>query len=63
MWIGDTIPSGSYHTKKPLTKAQIKKMQEAYIKADTITQEVKRKEAEEQESTKGIIDNDLKFLP
>ena len=57
------MPSGSYHAKKPLTKTQIKKMQEAYIKADTITQEVKRKEAEEQESTQGIIDNDLKFLP
>lgn len=62
MWIGDTMPSGGYHAKKPLTKAQIRKMQEAYIKADTITEEVKKKEAEEQKIIQGVIDNDLNFI-
>ncbi len=63
MWIGDTMPSGGYHTKKPLTKAQIRKMQEAYMKADKITEEVKKKEVEEQRLIQGVIDNDLNFIP
>lgn len=48
MWYWDYTPH-SHHPKKPLTKAQIRRMQEAYKNADTITAEVREKEAEEQE--------------
>jgi len=48
MWIWDTMPSWGYRPKKPLTKAQIHKLQEAYSRADEITAEVKEKEQEEQ---------------
>lgn len=62
MWIGDTMPSGGYYAKKPLTKAQIRKMQEAYMKADKIAEGVKKREVEEQKSIQGVIDNDLNFI-
>ncbi len=48
MWIWDTMPSWGYRPKKPLTKAQIRKMQEAYSRADEITAEVEKREQEEQ---------------
>jgi hypothetical protein len=47
MWIWDTMPSWGYRPKKPLTKAQIRKMQEAYKNADTITAHVKALEKQE----------------
>lgn len=56
MWYWDYIPSGWHHHKKPLTKAQLRKMQEAYKNADTISAEVKKKEVEEQEKTEEEMD-------
>jgi hypothetical protein len=49
MWIWDMMPSGSYRPKKPLTKAQLRKMQESYKNADRITDEVRKREEKEQE--------------
>jgi hypothetical protein len=57
----DYTPS-SHHQKKPLTKAQIRKMQEAYSRADQVSAEVKRKEEEEQKRIKEETDDILKFL-
>ena len=41
------MPSGWYRPKKPLSRAQIRKMQEAYTHADTITARVKELEKDE----------------
>jgi aerobic-type carbon monoxide dehydrogenase small subunit (CoxS/CutS family) len=53
-----TPPSGG--RPKPLTKAQIKKLQQAYSKAGEITESVKSLEAEEQEKTEKEIDEMMK---
>ena len=41
------MPSGGYRPKKPLSRAQLRKMQEAYKHADTITAHVKQLEKNE----------------
>ena len=62
MWYWDYIPSGWQHHKKPLTKWQIKKMQEAYANAGAITESVKSLEKEEQINTKNKIENELNLF-
>ena len=47
MGISDTLPSGWYRPKKPLSRAQIRKMQEAYTHADAVTARVKELEKDE----------------
>ena len=61
MWYWDYTPS-SHHPKKPLTKAQMRKMQEAYSRADEISAEVKKQEEEEQKKTEWETEEMLKFL-
>jgi hypothetical protein len=61
MWYWDYTPS-SHHPKKPLTKAEVKKMQEAYNRADEISAEVKKQEEEEQKKTEWETEEMLKFL-
>lgn len=52
MWYWDYIPSWGHHSKKPLTKAALKKIQENYKKADEITDKVKKTEAAEIDKNK-----------
>lgn len=58
MWYWDYTPS-SWGRPKPLTKAQLRKIQEAYSHADEISAEVRQKEEEEQrkieQETKDIL--------
>ena len=62
MWYWDYIPSGSHHSKKPLTKAQIKKLELAYKNADAISKSVKSLEQEEQEKWKNDIERELNLF-
>ncbi len=62
MWYWDYTPSGWHHGKKPLTKAQIRKLQAAYQSADQITAEVREKEQIEQEQAKEDTENMLKMI-
>lgn len=62
MWYWDYIPSGWQHHKKPLTKWQIKKLQEAYANAGAITESVKSLEKEEQIEVKEQIEKELNIL-
>lgn len=56
------MPSGGYHAKKPLTKAQLRKMAEAYKNADTISAEVKAREEEEQAKVADETEEMLKMI-
>ncbi len=60
MWYWDYTPSWWQHHKKPLTKKQLQKIQEAYAQAGTITETVKELEAKEQsnteKTTKALLD-------
>ena len=62
MWYGDFAPPSGHHAKKPLTKAQIRKMQEAYKNADIITAEVRAIEAKEQTEIVSESDKLLNLL-
>jgi hypothetical protein len=62
MWYWDYTPSGWHHNKKPLTKAQIRKMQEAYSRADEISAEVREREQIEQEQAKEETENMLNLV-
>lgn len=57
----DYTPSG-WGRPKPLTKAQIRKLQDSYKKADIITAEVRKKEEEEQNRLSQKIEDELKLL-
>jgi hypothetical protein len=61
MWYWDYTPS-SHHPKKPLTKSQIRKMQEAYNRADAISAEVRKQEEEEQKSSAKETEEMLQML-
>lgn len=61
MWYWDYTPS-SHHSKKPLTKAQIRKLQEAYSRADEITAEVEKREQEEQKQVEWETEKMLNLL-
>ncbi len=54
----NTPPAGGYK-KKPLTKQQLKAIQEAYQKGDVIIEEVKKREAQENPDIQKQIENDL----
>jgi hypothetical protein len=62
VWYWDYIPSGGGHSKKPLTKAQIKKLEQAYAKAEIISESVKSLEEQEEESTKKEIEEGLNMV-
>ncbi len=62
MWYWDYIPSWWQHHKKPLTKWQIKKLQEAYANAGAITESVKSLEKEEQKNIKNEIEKNLNLF-
>jgi hypothetical protein len=62
MWIWDMMPSWWYRPKKPLTKAQLRKMQESYKNADKIGNAVHEKEEKEQAQIQDEIDSMLKIL-
>ena len=62
MWYWDFAPPSWHHPKKPLTKAQVRKMQEAYSRADKISDEVKEGEEEEQKKVEWETDEILKLL-
>jgi hypothetical protein len=57
----DYTPS-SHHPKKPLTRAQIRKMQEAYASADAITSKVKDMEGQEQSQTREELERTIQIL-
>lgn len=61
MWYWDYTPS-SWGRAKPLTKAQIRKLQESYRNADKITAEVREIEAKETTRIQSDIDDALNFL-
>jgi hypothetical protein len=61
MWYWDYTPS-SHNPKKPLTKAELKKMEEAYSRADEISAVVKKQEEEEQQISTKETEKMLKFL-
>lgn len=62
MWYWDFAPPSGHHAKKPLTKAQIRKIQEAYNRADEITAEVEKREQEEQKVAQDETDKLLELL-
>ena len=62
MWYWDYTPSGLQHSKKPLTKWQIKKLQQAYATAGAISESVKSLEEQEQVTTQKEIEEGLKLL-
>jgi hypothetical protein len=62
MWYWDFAPPSWHHHKKPLTRAQIKKLQEAYSKAGEISDTVKSLEKEEQSKIEKEIEKILNSL-
>ncbi len=62
MWYWDHIPSGGQHSKKPLTKWQIKKLQQAYEIAGAISQSFKSLEEVEQEIVQREVEDKLKLF-
>lgn len=52
----------SHHPKKPLTKAQLKKMQEAYASADEIVLKVKDLEWKEQSQIQEELEKNIQNL-
>jgi hypothetical protein len=62
MWYWDYTPSWAHHSKKPLTKAQMKKLELAYKNADAISESVRSIEKEEQEKWKNDIERELNLL-
>jgi hypothetical protein len=61
MWFWDYTPSG-WGRPKPLTKGQIRKMQQAFKDADKITMAVREQEKREQERVNKKIEDELNFL-
>ncbi len=62
MWYGDSTPSGNSHHKKPLTKSQIKKLQQSYATAGTISESMKILEEREQKKIRKEIEEELKMV-
>jgi hypothetical protein len=62
MGYGDYIPLSGHHQKKPLTKAQLKKLEQNYQAAEKMHQESKKKEQEEQITTTKLIEQELNIL-
>ena len=62
MWYWDFTPPSWQHAKKPLTKAEIKKLQQAYERAGEISDTVKRLEEEEQVQTEQEIDEMMRGI-
>ncbi len=62
MWYWDYTPSGGQYTKKPLTKWQIKKLQQAYATAGVISESVKNIEKYEQEAIEKEVNDGLKMV-
>ncbi|MBP9779380.1 hypothetical protein KBD33_02015 [Candidatus Gracilibacteria bacterium] len=62
MGYGDFAPPSGHHHKKPLTKAQIRKLQDAYSKAGEISDTVKSLEKEEQERIENEMENVMRNI-
>ncbi len=62
MWYWDHLPSGGQHNKKPLTRWQIKKLQQAYATAGEISESVKNIEEKEQETTQREVQDVLNMI-
>ncbi|MBC7498147.1 hypothetical protein H7170_00725 [Candidatus Gracilibacteria bacterium] len=62
MGYGDHLPSGGQHNKKPLTRGQIKKLQQAYATAGEISESVKNIEEKEQETTQREVQDVLNMI-
>lgn len=62
MWYWDFAPPSGHHRKKPLTRAQIQKLQSAYASANAITESVKKIEEEEQQRIQEEIQKNLNLL-
>lgn len=58
----DFAPPSGHHSKKPLTRNQIKKLQQAYANAGAITEKVKSLEEEEQVKIQDKIEDDLRLI-
>lgn len=56
MWFWDFTPA-SHSYKKPITKAQLKKMQDNFAKADVISKEIRLKEEEEKKIALNEMDD------
>lgn len=61
MWYWDFIPAGHSY-KKPVSKKDLKRMQENYQKADEIVKEVREYEKEEQKKASQEMDDLLDSL-
>lgn len=61
MWYWDYIPGGNYR-KKPLSKKQLEKMQEAYSKADEIIKHVRELEKKNENNIEDAFDKKLESI-
>ena len=59
MWYWDYTPSGWNHTKKPLTKKQLQKIQHAYSQVEKITLSIKEQEEKEKKDSEIILQDIL----
>jgi hypothetical protein len=62
MWYWDFAPPSWHHAKKPLTRAQIKKLQESYKKAEEISENVRTLEEIEQEKSAKEMDSMINWI-
>lgn len=62
MWYWDYIPSHGNHQVKPLSKSELKKLQEQYAKADIISEHVRQLEQEEKKKNKDHLEKSLDSL-
>ena len=56
MWFWDFTPASSWH-RKPISKKELKRLQEIYAKADEISAKTRLLEAEEQKKASIEIDD------
>ncbi len=62
MWYWDFAPPSGHHAKKPLSKKEIKKLQEAYSRAGEISETVKELEEKENEKTEKELEEMMRGL-
>ncbi len=62
MWYWDYFPPSGKYAKKPLTKEQLKKIQENYVKAGQVAEHVQQLEDKHQEKEKKDAEKDLDSL-
>lgn len=62
MWYWDYFPPSGKYAKKPLTKEQMRKLQENYARAGQIAEHVQQLENNEQEKDKKDAENKIDSL-